>query len=448
MTRKLLCVYCSSSADLDPKYTAMAEAVGHGLVARGWGLIYGGGCRGLMGAVARAVHKSGGHVVGVIPEFMKAREWAYLEADELVTVTTMRERKGIMEERATAFLTLPGGIGTMEEMAEIIVLRSLDVIDKPLVLLNQDGYYDDFIRFLARMAAENFIPGVTAGSLRWRPPWTKSGSSSAPPRMHEPAAMSSSSELPLFHVVGFSGHRLLADPMGVSKAIHGALRALQAEAPGEWLALSSVAEGGDQLFVAQAQSLGLSWQAILPLPRAEFATDFSPSEWTAVENLLGSAEHVRVITENGTREEAYLDCGLRRSTVPTSSSPFGTESRRAARAAPPTWSNTQCRSASRYRDRCEHPGGPPRELREPRAGRLRAGEPEPAAGGTAFRGGKPLQGPGVRLRLPAKVRPCGEPWGTAIPETDRPDRGAPCGRHAGRLGCARLRPALPCNSDG
>ena len=101
--------------------------------------------------------------------------------------------------------------------------------------------------------------------------------------------MSSSSELPLFHVVGFSGHRLLADPMGVSKAIHGALRALQAEAPGEWLALSSVAEGGDQLFVAQAHSLGLSWQAILPLPRAEFATDFSPSEWTAVENLLGSA---------------------------------------------------------------------------------------------------------------------------------------------------------------
>jgi hypothetical protein len=179
MTRKLLCVYCSSSADLDPKYTAMAEAVGHGLVARGWGLIYGGGCRGLMGAVARAVHKSGGHVVGVIPEFMKAREWAYLEADELVTVTTMRERKGIMEERATAFLTLPGGIGTMEEMAEIIVLRSLDVIDKPLVLLNQDGYYDDFIRFLARMAAENFIPRGHGGLLEVAPTldevWLKLG---------------------------------------------------------------------------------------------------------------------------------------------------------------------------------------------------------------------------------------------------------------------------------
>jgi uncharacterized protein (TIGR00730 family) len=158
MPNKLLCVYCSSSTSLDPKYFAMAEAVGHGLVARGWGLIYGGGCRGLMGSVARAVHKSGGHVIGIIPDFMKAREWAYIEADELVTVETMRERKQIMESRAEAFLTLPGGIGTLEEMSEIVVLRSLEVITKPLVLLNQDGFYDDYIRLLERMAGENFIP--------------------------------------------------------------------------------------------------------------------------------------------------------------------------------------------------------------------------------------------------------------------------------------------------
>ncbi len=156
--QKLLCVYCSSSTTLDPKYYAMAEAVGHGLVARGWGLVYGGGCSGLMGSIARAVHKSKGHVVGIIPEFMKAREWAYNEADELVTVGTMRQRKQIMEERAEAFLTLPGGIGTLEEMGEIVVLRSLGVIQKPLILLNQDGYYDDYIRMLERMAGENFIP--------------------------------------------------------------------------------------------------------------------------------------------------------------------------------------------------------------------------------------------------------------------------------------------------
>jgi uncharacterized protein (TIGR00730 family) len=155
---KLLCVYCSSSTTLDPKYHAVAEEVGHGLVDRGWGLIYGGGTRGLMGSVARAVHGSGGYVIGVIPEFMKAREWAYHQADELVTVDTMRERKRIMEERATAFLTLPGGIGTLEETAEIVVLRALDVIQKPLVLLNQEGFYDDYLRLLENMAIENFIP--------------------------------------------------------------------------------------------------------------------------------------------------------------------------------------------------------------------------------------------------------------------------------------------------
>jgi uncharacterized protein (TIGR00730 family) len=155
---KLLCVYCSSSLDLDPKYYALGEQVGRSLVARGWGLIYGGGDRGLMGTVARSVHQAGGRVVGVIPEFMKAREWAYMAADELVTVETMRERKRIMETRATAFLTLPGGIGTLEEMSEIVALRSLDVLEKPLVVLNHLGYYDDLLRFFARMTRERFIP--------------------------------------------------------------------------------------------------------------------------------------------------------------------------------------------------------------------------------------------------------------------------------------------------
>jgi uncharacterized protein (TIGR00730 family) len=155
---KLLCVYCSSSLNLDPKYYALGEEVGQGLVDHGWGLIYGGGSRGLMGSVARAVHKAGGHVVGVIPQFMIAREWAYTSADELVTVETMRERKHIMETRAGAFLTLPGGIGTLEEMAEIVALRSLDVLEKPLVVLNHQGYYDDLLRFFARMTLERFIP--------------------------------------------------------------------------------------------------------------------------------------------------------------------------------------------------------------------------------------------------------------------------------------------------
>lgn len=122
--------------------------------------------------------------------------------------------------------------------------------------------------------------------------------------------MSAESEIPLFHVVGFSGHRQIGHPEGLARAIAAALESLRGQAPGEWLGLSSVAEGGDQLFVGQVRALGLSWHAILPLPKAEFARDFTPGEWAAVEKTLEHAEHVRVITENGTREDAYLDCGM------------------------------------------------------------------------------------------------------------------------------------------
>ncbi len=154
---KLLCVYCSSSDRLDPKYTAAAADLGREMVAHGWGLVYGGGRTGLMGGIARAVTKHGGRVVGVIPEFMKARELAYLEADELVTVITMRERKLMMEARADAFVALPGGWGTLEEIMEILTLRQLDVVKKPCVFLNQDGFYDDLLRLFERMLREKFF---------------------------------------------------------------------------------------------------------------------------------------------------------------------------------------------------------------------------------------------------------------------------------------------------
>ena len=154
---KLLCVYCSSSDRLDPKYYTVAAELGRELVTRGWGLVYGGGKTGLMGATARAVKESGGHVVGVIPEFMKTRELAFEGADELVTVITMRERKMLMEARADAFVTLPGGWGTLEEVLEILTLRQLDIVRKPCVFLNQDGFYDDLIRLFDRMLAERFF---------------------------------------------------------------------------------------------------------------------------------------------------------------------------------------------------------------------------------------------------------------------------------------------------
>lgn len=154
---KLLCVYCSSSDRLDPKYAAAATELGRAMVAHGWGLVYGGGKTGLMGATARSVKKHGGRVVGVIPEFMKARELAFDEADELVTVITLRERKLLMETRADAFVALPGGWGTLEEILEILTLRQLDLVKKPCVFLNQDGFYDPLLQLFQRMLQDRFF---------------------------------------------------------------------------------------------------------------------------------------------------------------------------------------------------------------------------------------------------------------------------------------------------
>ncbi len=122
--------------------------------------------------------------------------------------------------------------------------------------------------------------------------------------------MSDPSILPVFHVVGFTGHRQLAEPQGVARAIGAELLRLKTSAAGEWIALSSVAVGGDHLFVRETQKHGLVWHAILPLPKAEFRSDFSSDEWTAAEEVLTQAEQVRVISENGSREDAYLDCGM------------------------------------------------------------------------------------------------------------------------------------------
>lgn len=159
----LLCVYCASSDRLDPKYAMVAAAMGRAIAARGWGLVYGGGKTGLMGAVARGTKEAGGRVVGVIPEFMKVRELAFDEADELISVVTMRERKLLMETRAEAFLALPGGWGTLEELLEILTLAHLEVLHKPVIVLNQDGYYDDLLRFFGRMVEERFMHATVRG---------------------------------------------------------------------------------------------------------------------------------------------------------------------------------------------------------------------------------------------------------------------------------------------
>lgn len=152
-----LCVYCSSSDRLDPKYYATAVLVGTEIARRQWTLVYGGGRTGLMGTVARTTKEQGGRVIGVIPEFMKVRELAFTGADELVSVLTMRERKMLMETRADAFLALPGGWGTLEELMEILVLAHLDVLRKPVVIFNQDGFYDDLLALFERMMRDRFM---------------------------------------------------------------------------------------------------------------------------------------------------------------------------------------------------------------------------------------------------------------------------------------------------
>ncbi len=160
---KSLCVYCSSSDRLDPKYYAGATQLGVQMALRQWALVYGGGRTGLMGAVARGVKVNGGRVIGVIPEFMKALELEFTDADELISVVTMRERKMLMETRADAFLALPGGWGTLEEVLEILTLAHLEVLQKPVVLLNQDGYYDDLLRLFDRIVDEKFMHATIRG---------------------------------------------------------------------------------------------------------------------------------------------------------------------------------------------------------------------------------------------------------------------------------------------
>jgi hypothetical protein len=122
--------------------------------------------------------------------------------------------------------------------------------------------------------------------------------------------MNAPSRLPQFHIVGFTGHRQLAQTREIQGAVHTVLEALRQEGPGEWIALSSAAAGADMLFAQQALATGLTWHVVLPLPPAEFRKDFSFEEWKRVETLLPEAKHVRVISETGSRDDAYLDAGM------------------------------------------------------------------------------------------------------------------------------------------
>ncbi len=152
-----ICVYCSASITLNPVYHLVAADFGGQMAERGDILVYGGGSTGLMGEIARSVHARGGKVRGVIPQTLVEREQAYHSADELIVTQDVRARKAEMERMADAFVVLPGGVGTLDELFEIVSLRQLGLTHKPLVVLNQDGFYDPLRRLLEHMQAASFL---------------------------------------------------------------------------------------------------------------------------------------------------------------------------------------------------------------------------------------------------------------------------------------------------
>jgi uncharacterized protein (TIGR00730 family) len=152
-----ICVFCGSSSGSNPLYLDLARRLGQTLARRGIGLVYGGGSIGLMGALADATLAAGGEVVGVIPRALQLRELAHAGLTSLHVVASMHERKAKMAELAEGFVALPGGMGTLEELAEILTWAQLGLHSKPSGLLDVAGYYRPLIAFLDHAAAEGFI---------------------------------------------------------------------------------------------------------------------------------------------------------------------------------------------------------------------------------------------------------------------------------------------------
>ena len=160
-----ICVYCGSRSGENPLFAEIARAVGDWIGTHGGQLVYGGGRSGLMGIVAQATAKAGGRVVGVIPQTLVDKEYANHACDELHIVQTMHERKALMAERSDAFLALPGGIGTFEELFEVWTWRQLGYHDKPIGLINVANYYDALLKFLRSSVASGLMNQWQMGLL-------------------------------------------------------------------------------------------------------------------------------------------------------------------------------------------------------------------------------------------------------------------------------------------
>jgi uncharacterized protein (TIGR00730 family) len=156
-TIKTVCVYCGSGAGTNPRFIESAKAFGKALAESGIRLVYGGGSVGMMGAVATSVLDNGGKVTGIIPGFLTAKENALKRVQEMIVTPDMHERKRLMFEHSDAFVALPGGIGTLEELVEQLTWQQLGRHSKPVLLANIDGFWEPLLALLAHMRATQFI---------------------------------------------------------------------------------------------------------------------------------------------------------------------------------------------------------------------------------------------------------------------------------------------------
>ena len=162
-----IAVFCSSSPTIDSKYVDLASELGQGIASRGWELVSGGGHISMMGAVARGVRRGGGTTIGVIPQALVDIEFADNDSHELFVVDSMRERKAMIEDLSDAFIALPGGLGTLEELFEIWVGRFLKFHSKPVIVLDPFGLYSPLRELIDHLEAEKFVKPGQRELLHW-----------------------------------------------------------------------------------------------------------------------------------------------------------------------------------------------------------------------------------------------------------------------------------------
>ena len=163
---KRIGIFCGAHTGNGERYIEIASCVARRLVERGFGIVYGGGRVGLMGVIADNALAAGGEVIGVIPEALATKEIAHGGLSQLHVVNTMHERKALMADLSTAFIAIPGGFGTMDEFCEILTWAQLRIHEKPVGLLNSDGYYDELLALFDKMVCEVFVTDVNRALVR------------------------------------------------------------------------------------------------------------------------------------------------------------------------------------------------------------------------------------------------------------------------------------------